>query len=232
MARRKDDASDAAPKTSRIRQMRQTYSMTRRVDRRIGWWLAGTIVLGIALSVGLGLLLGPLWMWLVLGVPLTFLGAMVVFGRRAESAAYKQIEGQPGAAMSALTTLRRGWTATPAVAVNRQQDVVHRVVGRPGIVLVAEGSPRVGAMLGQEKRRHGRIAADIPIHEIVVGTGEGQVPLRKLVRNVQRLPKALTASQVADLNRRLRAMPSTPVAMPKGPLPRNVKLPKGAPPPR
>jgi hypothetical protein len=233
MARRSDDAVTDKPKRSRIRQVRQTYAMARRVDRRIGWWTFGTALLVVAVTVALGLLVGPLWMWLVLGLPIAFLAAVIVFGRRAERAAYRQIEGQPGAAMSALSTLRRGWVATPAVVVNRQQDVIHRVTGRAGIVLVGEGNPqRLGAMLGQERRRCARIAADTPVHEIVVGNDEGQVPLRKLGSTVTKLPKALSGSQVAELNRRLRAMPASPVPMPKGPLPRNVKLPKGSMPPR
>jgi hypothetical protein len=233
MARRSAETASDEPKRSRIRQIRQTYTMARRVDRRIGWWTLGTALIIAAVFVALAILVGPVWTWLLLGLPLAFLAAVIVFGRRAERAAYRQIEGQPGAAMSALTTLRKGWTATPATAVNRQQDIVHRVTGRAGIVLVGEGNPqRLGAMLGQERKRYARIAAETPVHEIIVGNDEGQVPLRKLSSTVMKLPKALSGSQVADLNRRLRAMPASPIPMPKGPLPRNVKLPKGGMPPR
>ena len=88
-------------------------------------------------------------------------------------------------AASALTTLRRGWKAEPAVGFTKQQDVVHRVVGPPGIVLVGEGNPtRVKALLATERRRHERVAAEVPIHEVIVGNDEGQVPLPKLVKYV------------------------------------------------
>ena len=51
------------------------------------------------------------------------------------------MEGQPGAAAAALRMLRRGWKTDPAIAFTKQQDVVHRVVGPPGIVLIGEGNP-------------------------------------------------------------------------------------------
>jgi hypothetical protein len=120
--------------------------------------------------------------------------------------------------------------------VNRQQDVVHRVLGRPGIVLVGEGtSPtRVRNLLSQERKRHARIATDVTIHEIVVGSGDDQVPLRKIGRTVQKLPKSLSPPEVTDVRNRLRAMPSgiNQMPIPKGPLPKNIKLPKGNLPPR
>ena len=84
----------------------------------------------------------------------------IVFGRRAERAAFGQMEGQPGAAAAVLENVGRGWTVTPAVAMNRSQDVVHRAVGKPGIVLVAEGNPnrlRVAAGLREEEDGAGRL---------------------------------------------------------------------------
>ena len=63
---------------------------------------------------------------------------------------------------------------------------MHRVVGPPGIVLIGEGNPQPRqAAAGHRARRHQRVAADIPVHEVVVGDGEGQVPLDKLARHVR-----------------------------------------------
>lgn len=184
----------------------------------------------------LGVFVGPVWFWVVMGITVAMLVGTIIFTRRAERAVYSQIEGQPGAAASALQTLRRGWFVEPAIAVNRQQDVVHRVVGRPGIVLVGEGSShgRVKNLLAQEHRRHARIATDVPIHELVAGQGEDEVPLRKLGRSVQKLPKAISPAEMTEVRNRLRAMPSgaNQLPIPKGPLPKNVKLPKGSMPPR
>jgi hypothetical protein len=167
-----------------------------------------------------------------MGLPLAFLVASLIFGRRAERAVYQQIEGQPGAAASALQSLRRGWFVDPAIAINRQQDVVHRVVGRPGIILVGEGSSagRVKNLLVQEGKRHSRVATAVPVTEIICGRGDGQVPLPKLAKHIQKLPKALAPAQVTDVRNRLRAMPSgvNQLPIPKGPPPKNVKLPKGS----
>jgi hypothetical protein len=212
----------------RLQQVRQTYTMAKRSDPHILWWSLGALVGVLAIITGLGLIFGTWWTWLILGFPLALLAGLVVFGRRAERAAYRQLEGQPGAAASALGTLRRGWIVTHAVAVNRNQDMVHRVIGRPGIVLVGEGNPhRVGQLLASERKRHQRVAYEVPVHEIVVGNGDGQVPLRGLSKRITKLPRKLRPSEVTELNNRLRALQTMPVPIPKGPLPRNLKLPKG-----
>jgi hypothetical protein len=230
---------DGAPKKVRFktfRQIGQAYRVASRTDKRLGLYTFGSAGLVLLVAVLLAFLVGPLWFWIVLGLPTALLVASIIFGRRAEAAVYRQIEGQPGAAASALQTLRRGWFVEPAIAVNRQQDVVHRVLGRPGIVLVGEGtSPtRVRNLLSQERKRHARIATDVTIHEIVVGSGDDQVPLRKIGRTVQKLPKSLSPPEVTDVRNRLRAMPSgiNQMPIPKGPLPKNIKLPKGNLPPR
>jgi hypothetical protein len=239
MARSKPEPDGSAPKKvrfARLRQIGQAYRIASRTDKRLGLYTFGSAGLTLLVSMLLAWLVGPWWFWVITGLPLAFLVGTIVFSRRAEAAVYKQIEGQPGAAASALQTLRRGWFVEPTIAVNRQQDVIHRVLGRPGIVLIGEGtSPgRVRNLLAQEHKRHARIAADVTITELVVGGGEDQVPLRKLGRTVQKLPKTLSPAQVTDTRNRLRAMPTgaAHLPIPKGPLPKNVKLPKGAVPPR
>ena len=116
---------------------------------------------------------------------------------------------------------------TPAVAVTRQQDVVHRAVGRPGVVLVAEGSPqRLPALLAQERRKLARLVPDIPVTELQAGNAEGQVPLRKLNAKVTRLSRSITVTQVAEVNRRLKAAGGMNVPIPKGPMPRGGRAPR------
>ena len=68
------------------------------------------------------------------------LGALILFGRRAQRAAYAQMEGRLGSAAAALKTLRRGLDHRADDGFNKQQDVVHRVVGPPGIMLIGEGN--------------------------------------------------------------------------------------------
>lgn len=231
---RKDEQPESARKKGRFAQIKQTYQMSKRTDRYIGWISLGVVVAVLAVLVVVGLIVKPIWLWVVMGLPFALLAGAVVFGRRAEKSAYSQIEGQPGAAMAALGTLRRGWDSTPVVATNRHQDVVHRVVGRPGVILVGEGTSasRVVNLLNQEKRRHARVVGEAPVYDVVVGNDEDQVPLRRLPKYVMKLPRNLRPAEVTELRSRLRALGTQPVAMPKGPLPRNMKIPRGGMPPR
>ncbi|MCH0565030.1 MULTISPECIES: DUF4191 domain-containing protein [unclassified Streptomyces] len=228
---RKDNAADAA-NAGRLKQIALTYKMTRKADKRIGLVLAavGLGTLGVFLVIGF--LIGhPVYLG-ILGLLLGLLATAIVFGRRAERAAFGQMQGQPGAAAAVLDNIGRGWTTTPAVAMNRSQDVVHRAVGKAGIVLVAEGNPnRVKTLLAAEKKKMSRVVADVPVHDIVVGTGEGQVELKKVRTTMLKLPRVLTGPQVTATNDRLRAMGDllSNMPMPKGPMPKGVRMPKGGP---
>jgi hypothetical protein len=151
---------------------------------------------------------------------------MILFGRFAQSARYSAIAGQPGAAAAILQSMRGNWTVTPAISANRNMDVVHRTVGRPGVILVGEGSPtRLPSMLAAEKKRIARVAHDVPIYDIQVGDETGQVPIRKLQRHIMKLPRNLKPTAVTDLNYRLKALPQS-LQMPKGPLPKTGRMPK------
>lgn len=221
---------ETSENAGRLKQIRLAYTMTKKVDRKIGLIISavGIVTLGVALAIGF--VIGhPIYAG-ILGFLLAVLLMAIVFGRRAERAAFGQMEGQPGAAAAVLNNIRRGWTVTPAVAANRNQDVVHRAVGRPGIVLVGEGNPnRLRSLLASEKKKMARVVADVTVVDIVVGDGEGQVPLKKLHSTLVRLPRTMPAAQVTEVNDRLRAMGDLMknMPLPKGPLPRNARLPKG-----
>ena len=129
------------------------------------------------------------WIGVPLGVMTGLMVTMIVFGRRVEKAAYAQVEGQAGAAAAALQMLRRGWDVKPAIAFTKNQDVVHRVVGRPGIVLVGEGNPhRVRNLLAVERKKHARLADASRSPRWSRATTRGGARA-KLVRHVQKLPK-------------------------------------------
>ncbi|MGW1149617.1 DUF4191 domain-containing protein, partial [Streptomyces sp. NPDC002454] len=197
MARKESAASAANP--GRLKQIALTYKMTRRADPKIGLVLAavGLGTLGVFLAIGFWL--GhPVYLG-ILGLLIAFLATAIVFGRRAERAAFSQMEGQPGAAAAVLDNIGRGWSTTPAIAMNRSQDVVHRAVGKAGIVLVAEGNPnRVKSLLAAEKKKMARIVADVPVHDLIVGTGEGQVPLKKVRTTMLKYPRVLSGQSVAQ----------------------------------
>ena len=225
-------AGTPAPATGRIAQMRQAYRITKNSDPNIGlillmWFLLVGGVFAVAMLLlfdrgVLGIVLAS-----VFGILTGILGALIVFGRRAERAAYAQVEGQPGAAASALQMLRRGWIVKPVVAFTKNQDIVHRVVGKPGVILVGEGNPnRVKSLIASEKRKHARIVGEsVPIVEVIVGREEGQVPLPKLNRHVQKMKKAVKPAEQTAIVNKLKALdamrPAAP--MPRGPVPTSMK---------
>jgi hypothetical protein len=94
------------------------------------------------------------------------------------------------------------------------------VLGRPGVILVAEGAPpRIRPLLAQEKKKLARIVGDTPIYDIIVGDDEDQVPLKKLSTHVMKLPRNLSAAEVNALARRMSALGGPKMPVPGGPLP-------------
>ena len=216
---------------SRRRQILETFRMTRQVDRAVGWWMLGAFLLFGGIGFGIFYLLPgegtfAIVMAAIGGLLLGFLGLMIVFSRRAQKAAYTRLEGQVGAGARALTMLRRGWKLEEVVGFTKQQDMVHRVVGPPGIVLVGEGNAnRLRQLMTSERKKHERVAADYPVHEVYVGTEEGQVPLPKLVRHVQKLGRQVKPAEQTDLLNRLKALDAQrpKVPLPRGPVPTSMK---------
>ena len=210
---------------NRLRQIRLVFKVTRERDPKLVPIMLGAFLVPFAVLLVLGFVIGPIWLWAPFAVLLGLLVAVNLFSRRVQRTAYTEHEGKPGAAAGIIERMRGDWRLTPAVQVNRNQDVVHRVVGRAGIVIIAEGRGR-GAreLLATEVRRVRRVAGDVPITDIIVGNGEGEVPLPKLQPTLMRMRRTLRRGQVDQLDRRLKAVagagPSLPI--PKGPIPRNV----------
>lgn len=228
----KPASTPATPAPAKVRKRRwyhkfwDVYQMTRRHDPAITWWMLGVFVGTLAVFVVVGLLLDSLVYWLILGVPTAVLLALLLMGRRAEAAAYKQIEGQPGASVAALSTLRRGWTVEkePVAVDPRTQDLVFRVVGRAGVVLVSEGpANRVSRLLDGEKKRVARVLPNVPVHLVQLGNEEGQVPLPRLVKKVSKLKGKLTATETAEITKRLKALGGARLPIPKGVDPTRVR---------
>ncbi|UCZ91230.1 DUF4191 domain-containing protein [Gordonia sp. WA4-43] len=222
----KKKARKAASKERR-QQLWQAFQMQRKEDKRLIPYMVGVIVLSIAVFTALGFVLGSPWLLIPLGVVLGILGAFILFGRRVQKNVYTKAEGQPGAAGWALGNMRGQWRVKQAVAGTSQLDAVHRVIGKPGIILVAEGSPtRIKSLLGQEKKKVARVVGDTPIYEIMVGNDDGQVPLSKLERHLNKLPSNIDRKRMETLEGRLSALGSkaSGPGMPKGPLPANAKM--------
>ena len=219
-------SSEDLNKAGRLKQIRMVASLVNQQNRKALPIIAGSAVGIIIVFVVIGLLTGTAGFLIPLGVLLGLLAAMILFGRFAQRAQYSAIEGQPGAAAAILQSMRGNWTVTPAVTANRNMDVVHRAVGRPGVVLVGEGAPsRLTGLLAAEKKKTARVAHDVPIFEFQVGDGEGQIPVSQLQRKVMKLPRNLRPAAVSDLNYRLKALQPS-LQMPKGPLPKGARQPK------
>ena len=206
--------------------MRQAFTVTRQADNRLVPYLVITAVVIFALFYVLGLLLtGNFWLPIVVGLLFAAIAMMFVFSRRAQASAYQQAEGQPGAAAYVLGQLRGDWHKTDAVAGTTQLDAVHRLLGRPGVVLVGEGAPhRVKPLLAQEKRKVARLAGETPIYDVVVGNGPDEVPLSKLNNHLMKLPRNLSKEQVTALDRRLAALGAQRTPIPQGPVPGGMKM--------
>ena len=208
------DAADGLANAGRLKQIRMVAGIVRKAEpegaadrRRQRRSASSRVFVIVGLVTNLAAFLIPL------GVLLGLLAAMILFGRFAQSAQYSAIEGQPGAAAAVLQSMRGNWTVTPAIAANRNMDVVHRAVGKPGVVLVGEGSPtRLASLLAAEKKRVARVAYEVPIYRVPGRQRGGQVPIRKL----QRQDHAAAAQPQAGRGQRPQPPAEGAAAVPAG----------------
>lgn len=219
-------AKEPKIKTPRFQTFRDAYSVTKSVKPWIGVALVAIFFLVLATGIGIGALVGHPYYFGFIALPLALLISLFVFTRIAGAAAYVSIEGQIGAGASVLMAIRKGWTTTPAVAVTRNQDMVHRSVGRAGVVLTGEGTQAVRMMISDERKKINRLVPGVPVFEVIVGDENGQVPLRKLQKHLAKLPKKISAHQMREVRARLKAVGGLSMPIPKGPMPKGMRVPK------
>lgn len=209
------------------RNLIQAFKLTRENDARLVPYLVlfGAITIAVVYALVLWIT-GSLYFPIPIAILAGLLVAMLIFSRRAQKSMYSQAEGQAGAAGWMLTQQLKGdWRVTQGVAGTTQLDAVHRLVGRPGVVLVGEGAQhRVRGLIAQEKKKVARITGDTPIYDLIVGTGEGEVRLGKLSRHLMKLPANLSKEQVSALEKRLAALGAARAPMPQGPMPPGAKM--------
>lgn len=219
-------ADKRASRRETWRNVRQAFTLTRQNDPRLIPYMIISGVLPAAVVYFVGSVFAGPYIPIPLAVIAGALVALLVFSRRAQTSMYSQAEGTPGAAAWVLqNNLRGDWRATPTVAGTSQLDAVHRLVGRPGVVLVGEGAPhRVRSLIAQEKKRVARVAGDTPIYDVIVGADEGEVSLRKLNGYLFKLPRNLSKEQVSALDKRLQALGGGRPPLPGGPMPTGAKI--------
>ncbi|WP_159620732.1 DUF4191 domain-containing protein [Ruania rhizosphaerae] len=229
MAKNTSADADATKKPKKKRwyhQIWEVFQMVRRAQPLIVLWLLLVFVGVVAVGVAAGLLFDQVLYFSLLSVPFGALAAMFILARRAETVAYARIEGEPGAVSAALGTIRRGWNIQeePVAVDPRTQDMVFRAVGRPGVVLISEGpAHRVPKLLEAERKRVSRVIPNVPIILVQCGSGEGQIPLTKIANKVRRQKATLTRNEVAEVSKRLRALRSNALPIPKGVDPRRAR---------
>lgn len=219
-------AKDGNP--SFLSRLREGYKLAKVGDSRLGLWVLGTFVVGTALGFLFFHTFPPNWLVFDLfsGILVGVLATLIVFTRRARASQIRQIEGKPGAPLAMLQMFKRGWKTDQMVAVTKQQDMVHRLVGPPGIILIGDGNPgRLKALMAEQTKRHQRVASEAPVHALVVGTGAGEIPLGKLERHIRKMKRQIAPAEMTDLLYRLKAIDAArPVLpMPKGPMPTSMK---------
>jgi uncharacterized membrane protein YuzA (DUF378 family) len=217
---------------NRVKQMWDVFQMTRKYDNRaIPFLLLGfipPIIAGFALGFLLpGSSLLTRISYPIVGLLAGLLLVLIILGRRAERAAYSQIEGQPGAVGAVLkNSVRRGWQTSemPVNVSPRTQDAVYRAIGRGGIALIGEGPrSRTQKMLDDERRTVVRVLPNVPVTYVYVGPDSDSTPLYKLPAKLQRIKPALRKPEVLAVSNRLASLSKPPVGIPKGIDPNRVR---------
>ncbi|MEV0294887.1 DUF4191 domain-containing protein [Nocardia sp. NPDC050710] len=210
----------------RRQQLWQAFQMQRKEDKLLLPLMIGALVGVTVLFLVIGLIFGLQWFLLPLGVLLGVLAAFIIFGRRVQKNVYAKAEGQAGAAAWVLDNLQGKWRVSNGVAATTQLDAVHRVIGLPGVVFIAEGSPqRLKSLLAQEKKKTARLVGDTPIYDVIIGNEEGQVPLKELQRFLTKLPRNIDTKRMDLIEGRLAALGArSGPALPKGPMPAGAKM--------
>lgn len=204
--------ADGTKKPGRLKQMLEVFKYTQEVDRStlplMILAIVGAIAVGVLLTV---LIFDSPWYGIFMGLAVGVLIAMIILARKAERAAFDRIKGQTGAALAAMQSIRRGWNVEdePVQIDPRSQKMLFRASGRAGIAVVAEDSTGISMKLLEKERRSLRRVLqhdNVPVHQIVVGDGEGEVPLHKLPTYMQRMKKQLTKQESAQVTKRLNAL--------------------------
>ncbi len=225
-------AAKRAQRKQQRAQMWQAFKLQKERDKALVPLMLIAFLLPILLMVLLSLVWGYFVLNVLVGVLLGASIALWVFSSRLQKGVYDQIEGEPGAAAWALQNMRNGvgmkWITEPGVVSNKHMDIIHRVVGTPGVVLVGEGNPqRLKPMIAKERAELSRVLGDTPIYDVTVGNDEGQVPIKKLQSHMMRMPRNIKKNDVDALNSRVESISrlrSAQQAIPKGPLPKGGKV--------
>jgi hypothetical protein len=169
-------------------------------------------------------------LWVFSMVLIAFLAFMIVLRNRSDALYMRQAENTPGAAAQIIENIPRSdFRVTQALASTTDFDMVHLVLSTRGVIFVGEGNNpgRIRQLMGQEKRRLAKVIGSAPMSDMIVGNGEGEIPIRKLRMALMKMPKTIAPKDVNALDIRLKALTARP-QMPKGAIPKNMRPQTGA----
>jgi hypothetical protein len=185
-------------------------------------------VLGVFISAGafLGIVI-----WAVLGIVTGYLSALLTLTRRANTAIFTKYANEPGRISLTVGTLtRRVYKGTnQPVAVNaRTKDLVFRIVGPAGVVLLGEGAKNsTQQLLEDERRKVQRVASGVSVHTFFSSEDGQGVPLAILHKKVSKLKRTLTKNEIRAVQNRLAAMDARGgLPIPKGVDPNKIRASK------
>ncbi|MFZ4117176.1 MAG: DUF4191 family protein [Rhodoluna sp.] len=159
--------------------------------------------------------------WAILAIVTGYLTLLLTMTRRANTAIFKKYENEPGRISITVGTLtRRKWKGTnQPVAINaRTKDMVFRIVGPAGVVLMAEGNrTSAKALLEEERRKVQRLASGVTVHTFYSAQDGDGVPLGQLHKKVSRLKRTLNRAEIRAVQNRLASIDSrSGLPIPKG----------------
>lgn len=233
---RKSDKPEKSTKPKRqnpFKRIAAVYKQIKEIDPQVTLWMLLGFVVVLGIGTLIGLVVGHVITALLVSIPFALLAAMIILSRRGERAAFARMEGQRGASIGGLSALRRGWyydqepiaaDATKPSEINTAA-VVFRALGRPGVVLLGEGTkPRVDKLFAKEKKKVNRVAPGVPVHTFIVGLGEGELPARKIRMTLTRLKPQLSKAEMAVVNKRLKSLPGMRAGVPAGVDPNRARM--------
>ena len=230
---RKSDKPQKPKRQNPFKRIASVYTTIKQIDPKVGWWMLLGFVGVLAVGVVIGLIMDSLLFTLIIAIPFAALTAMIIMSRRGERAAFAQMEGQRGASIGGLSSLRRGWyydqepiaaDATKPSEINTAA-VVFRALGRPGIVLLGEGPHhRVKKLFVKETKKVNRVAPGVPVHTFIVGSGEDELRPRKIRMTLTKLRPELSKEEMSVVNKRLKSLPGIRQGVPAGVDPTRARM--------
>ncbi|THV34651.1 DUF4191 family protein [Glycomyces buryatensis] len=212
---------------SRLKTIGMAFKFTTQRDKLFLPLAAAAVLLPFIIVTALVIFANFSLLWFVSSLFVALLAVLIVLNTRTSKVVNQEAIGKPGAAYALIDGMR-GWTVTPGVAAVSETQMVHRAVGKAGVVLLGEGGGKVRKLLGQEKKRISRVVGSAPVYTFMVGeTANDDFSVTEIRKRLTKLPKNIESKDANHIAKRLDAL-GIGMAIPKGPIPTSANAGKGA----